>query len=247
MTITVAPPTNVQAPYNFRVESVVGTTVTLRWDALPIGPQAGVFVLEGGISPGEVLASIPTGSASPIVTFVAPTGSFFIRMHGQLGLDKSPASNEVPLHVNVPVTPSAPENLLGLVNGDTVELTWKNTFRGGPPSGLMLDVTGSLAVSVPLGVTERFNFAPVPGGTYTFRVRQTNPGGSSAQSDPVTLSFPAVCSGRPGRAGELPRPPRRQHGVRRLGFRQLRVRLRRVTGWTCPEASLARLPRGSGC
>jgi hypothetical protein len=99
--------------------------------------------------------------------------------------------------VNVPVTPSAPVNLLGLVNGDTMDLTWKNTFGGGPPSGLMLDVTGSLAESVPLGVTERFNFAPVPGGTYTFRVRQTNPGGSSAPSDPVTLSFPAVCSGVP--------------------------------------------------
>jgi hypothetical protein len=37
----------------------------------------------------------------------------------------------------------------------------------------------------------------VPGGTYTFRVRQTNAGGSSAASDPVTLSFPATCTGAP--------------------------------------------------
>ena len=101
--IEVAAPTTVQPPYNLRVDAVVGNTVTLRWDALAIGPQASTFVLEGGVAPGDVLASIPTGSASPIFTFVAPTGSFFIRMHGQLAADRSPSSNEVPLHVNVPV------------------------------------------------------------------------------------------------------------------------------------------------
>jgi Fungalysin metallopeptidase (M36)/Bacterial Ig domain/Calx-beta domain len=198
VTLTVTPPTTVQPPNNLRVDSVVGNVVTLRWDTMPIGPQAVQFILEGGVLPGEVLASFPTGSPSPIFTFVAPSGSFFIRMHGELGGDRSGASNEVSLHVNVPVAPSAPVNLLGLVNGDTVDLAWKNTFEGGPATGLVLDVTGSLAVSVLLGVTERFNFTPVPGGTYTFRVRQTNPGGSSAPSDPVTLSFPAVCSGAPG-------------------------------------------------
>ncbi len=197
VTIAVAPPTNVQPPYNFRVESVVGNTVTLRWDALPIGPQAGVFVLEGGLNPGEVLASIPTGSVSPIFTFVAPNGSFFIRMHGQLGSDKSAASNEMPLHVNVPVAPSAPTNFLGLVNGNGLGLTWKNTFGGGPATDLVLDVTGSAFVSVRLGVTEQFSFAPVPGGSYTFSVRQTNAGGSSPASDPLILSFPAGCSGAP--------------------------------------------------
>ena len=60
---------------------------------LPIGPQAANFVLRGGLAPGQVLASIPTGGPSPIFTFVAPTGSFFIRLHGQLGSDESPASN----------------------------------------------------------------------------------------------------------------------------------------------------------
>jgi subtilisin-like proprotein convertase family protein len=197
VTITVAPPTNVQAPYNLRVDSVVGTLVTLRWDALPIGPQASTFVLEGGIAPGQVLASIPTGSPSPIYTFVAPVGSWSIRMHGQLAADKSAASNEVALHVAMPVTPSAPRNLLGLVNGSTVDLAWKNTFEGGPATGLALDVTGSAVVTLPMGVTERFSFTPVPGGTYTFRMRQTNAGGSSAASDPVTLSFPTACTGAP--------------------------------------------------
>jgi len=195
--IEVAAPTTVQPPYNLRVDAVVGNTVTLRWDALPIGPQASTFVLEGGVAPGEVLASIPTGSQAPIFTFVAPTGSFHIRMHGQLAADRSPASNEVPLHVNVPVPPSAPANLLGLVNGSTLDLAWKNTFGGGPASGLIVDVTGSVNTSLPLGLTERFSFTPVPGGTYTFRLRGTNGGGASPSSDPVTLAFPTACSGAP--------------------------------------------------
>jgi hypothetical protein len=208
-TITVAPPTNVQAPYNLRVDSVVGTTVTLRFDALPIGPQAAFFVLEGGIAPGQVLASIPTGSRYPIFTFVAPTGSFFIRMHGQLGSDKSPASNEVPLHVNVPVTPSAPARLTGLANGGALELTWKNTFGGGPPTGTVLDVTGSFVGSLPMGPVERFSFNPVPGGSYTFRLRETNVGGSSAASDPLTQ--PRAAWSQPALEGR--HEPVRYHGA----------------------------------
>jgi len=195
--ITVDAPTTVQPPFNLRVDSVVGNTVTLRWDALPIGPQASTFILEGGLNPGEVLASIPSGHAAPIFTFVAPTGSFYIRMHGQLGSDKSAASNEVRLHVNVAVPPSAPANLLGTANGSTMDLAWKNTFGGGAASGLVLDVTGSAVTSLPLGATERFSFAGVPGGTYTFRLRATNAGGASAPSDPVSLSFPAACTGAP--------------------------------------------------
>jgi hypothetical protein len=118
-------------------------------------------------------------------------------MHGQLGSDKSPASNEVRLHVNVAVRPTAPTNLLGTANGSTVDLAWKNTFGGGAASGLVLDVTGSLATSLPLTLGERFTFAGVPGGNYTFRLRATNAGGASAPSDPVSLSFPAACTGVP--------------------------------------------------
>jgi hypothetical protein len=144
-----------------------------------------------------VLASIPTGSASNIFTFVAPSGSFFIRMHGQLGADKSPASNEVRLHVNVPVAPSAPANLLGMVNGDSLALAWKNTFGGGAPTGLVLDVSGALALSIPLGLSDSFSFAGVPAGTYTLSLRATNAGGAGPSSNPVTLAFPGACSGVP--------------------------------------------------
>jgi extracellular elastinolytic metalloproteinase len=197
VTITVDPPTSVQPPFNLRVDAVVGNRVTLRFDTLSIGPQAEFFVLEGGLGPGDVLASIPTLSPYPIFTFVAPTGSFFIRMHGQAGTDKSAASNEVALHVNVPVPPSAPAGLLGLVNGSAIGLSWKNTFEGGSPGGLFLDVSGSITTSIPLGSGDSFAFASVPGGTYTLRLRAVNAGGSSAPSSEVTLTFPGACSGAP--------------------------------------------------
>lgn len=196
-TVTVAHPTTPQPPRQLVVDSVAGQLVTLRFTAPPIGPAPTGFVLKGGVLPGQVLAAIPTGSSAPIFTFVAPTGSFHIRMHTMAGADESGPSNEVPLHVNVPVPPSAPAHLIGTVSGSSLALAWKNTFQGGPPSDLVLDVSGSYTGSFSLGVTDRFDFPAVPGGTYTLSVRAVNVGGSSPSSSAVTFGFPAACSGAP--------------------------------------------------
>jgi hypothetical protein len=108
------------------------------------------------------------------------------------------ASNEIRIFVNTPTPPSSPTNLLGLVNGSSLALTWRNTFGGGAPASTVLDVSGSLSLSVPLGFTESFAFSGVPPGTYTFTVRSINAfGASSPGSNPVTLSFPGACSGVP--------------------------------------------------
>lgn len=184
-------------PSGLHVASIVGRLVTLRWTPPLTGGLPAGYVLEGGISPGQVLASFSTGSSYPIYTFTAPTGSFFIRIRAVYGATPGPVSNEVALHVNVPVVPSTPTNLLGLVNGSTLDLTWKSTFGGGAPTGMMLDVSGAANVSLPVDGTERFTFGPVPNGTYTFQVRHTNAGGASAPSTPITLSFPVPCSGAP--------------------------------------------------
>jgi hypothetical protein len=103
----------------------------------------------------------------------------------------------VPLYVNVPVTPSAPTTLTGLVNGETLTLAWKNTFGGGPATGIAVDVSGDFVGTLPLGPVEQFTFAPVPRGTYTFRVRGINAGGASPASDALTLAFPGACTGKP--------------------------------------------------
>jgi hypothetical protein len=170
--------------------------VTLRWAPPLTGSTPSGYLLEGGVSPGEVLAGIPTGSPSPYFTFTAPTGAFFVRLHA-IGLGgRSPASNEIRLFVNTS-PPSAPADLLGLVNGSSLALAWRNTFDGGAPTSMVLDVTGSLTLSVPVGLTDSFRFDGVPSGTYTFSVRGINAGGPGASSNAVTLTFPGACSGPP--------------------------------------------------
>ena len=198
VSLSVSEPTTVQPPTGLIAHSVTGNTVTLRWTPPAVGPSVTGYMLEGGINPGEVLASIPTNTGTaPVFTLMAPTGSFYVRIHALAGAQRSAASNEIRIHVNVPVNPSAPTGLLGLVNGSTLNLAWRNTYQGGAPTSMLLDVTGSEITTVPLGFAEGFGFAGVPGGTYTLRLRAVNAGGPSAPSDPITLTFPSDCSGPP--------------------------------------------------
>lgn len=194
VTLTVVP---VQPPANFRVDRVAGNLVTLRWDLPPYGPIPTGYLVQGGVTPGSVLAQVPTGPA-PTITLAVPTGSFSARVRALDGSMTSGASNEIPVHVNVPVTPSAPTSLTGLVNESTVALAWKTTFAGGPPTNIVLDVSGATNASLPLSAAaESFVFGGVPGGTYTFAVRGMNGGGVGPASAPVTLTFPQPCTGVP--------------------------------------------------
>jgi hypothetical protein len=203
VSITVGGPSGVVPPTGLYASAIVGNIVTLRWTP-PVGglPSTG-YVLEGGINPGQVLASIVVSSTSPIFTFAAPTGAFYVRIHTLSGASKSVASNEIRIFVNVPAAPSAPANLLGLVNGSTLGLAWHNTFGGGAPTSQLLDVSGSITATLPLPLGEVFSFAGVPGGTYTLRVRAVNAAGTSGPSNPLTLTFPGGCSGPPLTPGNL--------------------------------------------
>ena len=195
--ITVANTATALPPTNLYVSSVVGNLVTVRWTPPAAGLPPTGYTLEGGISPGQVLASLPIPGTAPIFTFTAPTGAFFIRVHTLSGASVSGPSNEVPLVVNVPVAPSAPADLLGLVNGSSLTLAWKNTFGGGAPSSHLLEVSGAITTTLALGPGTSFSFAGVPPGTYTLRLRAVNAGGASAPSNAVTLTFPGPCSGAP--------------------------------------------------
>ena len=196
VTIAVGQPTTVQPPTGLRVVSVVGNSVTLRWDSAPIGPAPTDHRIEGGIDPGEVLAGVNTGSPYPVFTFNAPDGAFYIRAHALRLGETSPASNEVRLFVNVSQAPSPPTNLLGVVNESSVGLTWINTFEGGAPTSIALDVAGLGPILLP-ATADLFDFSGVPAGTYTLSVRAINAAGNSAPSSPVTLTVPGPCSGAP--------------------------------------------------
>jgi hypothetical protein len=197
VTIVTVDQANPQPPSGLVVDAVVGPLVTVRFTPPLLGPAPAGYVLKGGLLPGQALVAIPSGHSAPIFTFTAPAGSFFIRMHTTTAAGESGPSNEVPLHVGVPVPPSPAQDLTGLVDGSSVALAWKNTFGGGSPTNVFLDVSGSMAASLPLESTETFAFPLVPPGSYTFRVRATNAGGTSAASNAVTLTFPGACFGAP--------------------------------------------------
>jgi hypothetical protein len=197
VSITVSGPPTAQPPTGLIASSIVGNVITFRWDAPLGGLLPTDYVVEGGLIPGQVLASLRTDSAFPIYTITAPSGAFYVRVHTISGASRSEASNEIRVFINVPSPPSAPANLVGVVNGSSLSLAWRNTFAGGAPTSVMLDVTGAIVGSLPLGPTDTATFPTVPAGTYTIRLRATNAAGASAASNPVTLTFPSPCSGAP--------------------------------------------------
>jgi hypothetical protein len=197
VTITVSQPTDVQPPQELRVSSIAGNVVTLRWKAPAIGPEPTGFVLEGGVAPGQTLVAMPTGHAAPIFTLTAPNGSFVVRVRSLGPGGQSATSNEIPLHVNVPMAPAAPTALQATTSGSALHLAWTPSFAGGRNDGVMLDVTGSVAASIPLAAQERISLAGVPAGSYTLRVRSTNASGSSAASAPITVTVPGLCAAAP--------------------------------------------------
>lgn len=197
--IATVPGAGPSAPSSLIVTNVAGSVVSLGWMAPAAGIVPTGYVLEGGINPGEVLASVATDSAAPMFTFTAPSGIYFVRVRATAGSARSAPSNDVRLVVNAPAVPSAPAHLLATVNGSTVSLSWTNTFAGGAPSSLWLSVTGDLTATLPLSIGESFTAAGVPAGSYTVRVVAVNAAGISTPSNAVTLTVPSACA--------LPDPP----------------------------------------
>ena len=181
-------------PANLAATSIVGNSVTLGWTAPADGIAPSGYVMEGGVTPGSVLASLPTGSVATTLSFVAPSGVFYVRVHSAAGVMKSAASNEIQILVNVPAPPAAPSGLLGLANGSYLTLAWRNSMAGGAPAGMILNVTGALSVSLALPVSDTFSFVGVPAGTYNFAIRAFNGTGTSGPSNIVTLTFPGACA-----------------------------------------------------
>ena len=181
-------------PSGLTVASLVGNTVTLSWAAPNGGVTPTEYLLEGGTSPGAVLASLPTGGLTPTISFVAPSGIYYVRVHAMAGGTKSAASNEVQLLVNVTAPPAAPTGLLGLATGDQLTLTWRNAAGGNAATGVMIDVSGAANGSLPLALSDSFSFGGVPPGSYAFAVRTFNGSGSSGPSNTVTLTFPGSCA-----------------------------------------------------
>ena len=183
-------------PDNLHIVWGTDGSVALGWTPPTTGPTVTGFLVEGGLAPGAVAGTLPLG-LTPTTTLALPGGSYYLRVRSLAGTAVSAASSEVVAHVGAVMPPSAPSNLQGLVVGNRLHLTWRNTWSGGTPTTMTLDVAGAIATSLPLGLNDTFSFFGVPPGTYTFSVRNSNARGSSPSSNPVTLTFPTACSGAP--------------------------------------------------
>ena len=192
-----SPTASPQPPTSLRVTRMSGNSVTFGWLPPALGPPATGYVIEGGVTPGEVIGQLPLGPA-PTVTIALPTGSFFLRVRTLAGGAASAVSNEVLTHVTVPLRPSPPANLLGLVVGNTLSLAWTNTFEGGQPTNVTLGVSGPVTGSLPLGLVDTFTVGGVPGGrNYAVWVVATNARGQSVQSNVLVLRVPTACGDPP--------------------------------------------------
>lgn len=183
-------------PTGLTATRIRGHQITMRFTPPIAGAVPTGYVLEGGTSPGGTFVSLPIGDA-PEVSLTAPDGVFFVRVRSQAGAAMSAASNEIRLAVNQPLAPSAPTSLTGLATGSSLQLSWKNTFEGGPVDHVVLEVGGSLVTAVLLGPDDTFQYTGVPDGTYVFTVRAQNAAGVSAATSGVTLTFPGSCVAAP--------------------------------------------------
>ncbi len=130
LTPGLAPPADLRA-------AVDGSSVTFAWTPPSTSVVPTGYMLEGGLTPGEVLARLPSPGTGTIITLTAPAGVFHVRVRATLGLAESEPSPEIQVNVGVDGPPSPPIGLLGLADGDFLALAWQNTFAGGAPSGIV--------------------------------------------------------------------------------------------------------------
>lgn len=223
LTSALAPP---EAPEAFRLAARDDHRLTLAWQAPP-GPPPDLYVIEGGLTPGEVLASVPVTASQTVVDLEVPSGTFYIRVHAVAGGERGLPSNEIMVTVGadaLKAPPMTPVSLLGLAEGNTLHLSWTLSHDRGPVAAVLLHVSGPVSGTLPLGPVETFSFAGVPPGDYTFAVVAANEVGDSAPSNAVALSFPGACSG-------APEPP--------TGFRAWRTGTHLFVGWDPPVAGAA--------
>jgi hypothetical protein len=190
--------TSPRPPTDLRVIAVVGNNVTMSFNMPAGGLTPTGYVLEGGVMPGQVLASIPIAADETTVALPVPTGAFYARVHTLAGGLRSAASNEVRLFVNVTARPARSTNLLSLVDGNTLSLAWMNSTRGGAATRMYVVVEDVMNTFVPIPPSESVTFNNVPAGSYRLSVHSVNASGESGLSSAVRVTVPGSCTGIPG-------------------------------------------------
>ena len=93
--VTTPPPFNPpgSTPTNLSAAAIAGNRVTLAWTA-PTSVSPTGYVIEGGVTPQQVIASVPTGSTATTISLDVPTGAFYVRVRALTATGPTGASNE---------------------------------------------------------------------------------------------------------------------------------------------------------
>lgn len=186
------------APTGLRVVHRVANTVTFAWLAPSGGVTPTSYLLEGAASGrAEVLASVPTGGPATQITLTVPDGTFDVWVVAVAGGRRLGQSAPVRIYVNTLSFPASPHTLLASAVGDTVTLSWTNSWSAATLTGVQLLVGGSAIATLTLPVTESFAVAGVPRGIYYLAQTALNGGAPGGTSGTIQLNVPGTCLGPP--------------------------------------------------
>lgn len=174
------------------VADIQGGQVTLSWQT-PSDASAPpeLYVIVGGVAPGQTLASVPVAGTETSVTVALAPGTYYARLYEvREGVARGP-SNEVLIGMSTDVPPSAPD-ASALALGHDVSLSWRPSPAGGVATGTVLEVSGPVSGALPLGPSGSLTLGGVPAGTYTLTFRSLNAAGASVAAAPVRLTVPGA-------------------------------------------------------
>ena len=187
------------APFNVTTNTTA-TGIDVTWSAPSSGGVATSYILQGGVTPGGTLATLPTATTSITLPLLGP-GTYYLRIKGINAFGTGPASPELTLIVGAggAVTPQPPTNLLAWTAGGRLTFTWSAPTTGAVPTDYMLEAGSAVGLSnlavVPVS-GRAFTFDPVPAGFFFLRVRSRVGGVVSVPSPDVMINV-----------GNVPAPP----------------------------------------
>jgi hypothetical protein len=159
------------------------------------GGEATSYRLEVGTRPGGTLAAFETPNATPSLDIpVIPPGEYWARVRGRNEFGLGAPLDEYRLFVTATgySPPGAPVNVVALMAGTALTVTWDADPGGTPATGYMLEAgtapTLSNVAVLNLGNTRTFSYTGVPPGVYYLRVRAYNVAGASDPSKEVVLN-----------------------------------------------------------
>jgi hypothetical protein len=177
------------------------STLTIDWDAPPLGARPTSYVIEGGTAQGLAnLANVSTGNAATTISApgVGP-GTYFLRLRSSNSFGRSAPTEEQVLVVGASGCsgpPAAPVDLRAVIVGTSVTLHWRASPRSIVSSyRLSVGATsgGREYGAADVGPVTTFSTG-VPAGAFFVRaaaVNQCGVGPSSAEV-PVVVGTPVV-------------------------------------------------------